>query len=262
MIITDELLSAYLDGELSVEEIAEIAAEIEKSPELANRIEIMRLNDKSIAQAYHSIDSKPMPDSIMTMLEDFPESQKKALPFRKKSSFRTEAPIWQMAMAATILLFIGFGAGRTLMPANTTKDTASEQVIAQQNSGIIGPENALYAVLENQPSASSFALSANNDAIITPSMTFRTNENIYCREYSVTTQKSSTQNVACRVENTWVVKISVGTTGKVLPEDGTYQTASQMDNSAITAVIKELMAGDALSADDEVKIIKQNWQQK
>ncbi len=251
MIITDEILNAYLDGELSVDDIAEVAAQIKKSSELAKRIENMRLNDKSIAETYHAIDTKPMPDSIMEMLEEFPESQKTVLPFRKKTSVRASAPIWQMAIAASIMLFIGLGTGRYIMPSVSVTDISA---------GIIGPENTLYAVLENQPSAIAVALTANNDTLVIPSMTFRTSDNSYCREYIVTTQKSSTQNVACRIENNWVVKLSVGAQGKLSPESGLYQTASQTDNPLINSYIQGLMMDDALSAEDEALIMQKNWQ--
>ncbi len=261
MIITDEILNAYLDGELTVEEIAEVATQIEKSPELIKRVETMRQYDKTIVRTYHAIDTKPMPDSIMAMLENFPENQKTVLPFKKKPTAPIRSPKWQMAMAASIALFIGFGAGQTLMAPSSETATSAENIMVQQNSGIIGPDNILFSALENHPSATPFTILAGNDTTVIPAMTFRTADNGYCREYSVISQKSSTQNVACRVENTWLLKLSVGTAGQSPSENGLYQTASHLYNPAINSIIQNLIVGDALSADDEAQVMKQNWHQ-
>ncbi|VAV87729.1 hypothetical protein MNBD_ALPHA02-956 [hydrothermal vent metagenome] len=264
MKITDEILTAYLDGELAVDDIADVARQIDCSPELARRIKDLRRNDASVAQAYQAIDSKPMPAGILDMLDKFPQSQGKepvedvatVLPFKEKSTIRTQAPIWQMAMAASVMLFVGLGAGRYLVPP---EPASADNILAQQNTGMIGPENNLFAVLESQPSAVPVTLAASGDTVVLPSMTFKTGDNRYCRAYSVTGRKSSSQNVACRVENAWVVKISVGSAGTSVSQDGLYQTASGEDNPAVTSVIRNLIKGDALDADDEQKVMKQNW---
>lgn len=270
MKITDEILTAYLDGELAVDDIADVARQIDSLPKLARRIKNLRRNDASIAQAYHAIDSKPMPAGILDMLDKFPQSQGKepvegvatVLPFKKKSTILSQAPMWQMAMAASVMLFVGLGAGRYLVPpepASAEIIQAHENILAQQNTGIIGPENSLFAVLESQPSAIPVTLAASGDTVVLPSMTFKTGDNRYCRAYSVIGQESSSKNVACRLENAWVVKISVGSAGTSVSQDGLYQTASGEDNPAVTSVIRNLIKGDALDADDEQKIMKQNW---
>jgi hypothetical protein len=102
-------------------------------------------------------------------------------------------------------------------------------------------------------------LAAGGDTVVLPSMTFKTGDDRYCRAYRVIGQKSTSQNVACRREDAWVVKISVGSAGASSAGNGLYQTASGEDNSAVTAVIRGLIKGDALSADDEQKVIQKNW---
>ncbi|HEC00512.1 MAG TPA: hypothetical protein ENI91_02340 [Sphingomonadales bacterium] len=267
MKITDEILTAYLDGELSVDDIADVARQIDSSPELTRRVKDMRRNDASIAQAYHAIDSKPMPAGILDMLDKFPESQKTiseeetptVLPFKTKPVMRTQAPIWQVAMAASVMLFVGLGAGRYLVPPPSSGGASAEKILAQQTTGVIGPDNKLFAVLEHQPSASPVRLAADSDTVVLPSMTFKTGDDKYCRAYRVIGQKSTSQNVACRMEDAWVVKISVGSAGATAAQNGLYQTASGEDNSAVTTVIRSLIKGDALSADDEQKVMQKNW---
>lgn len=269
MTISDEMLTAYLDGELAAEEMAEIVRQIKKSPQLASRVEKMCLTDKSLAEAYHAIDDRPMPAGIMEMLEAFPEKIKNAdndisatvLPFKKPQPV-SKAPIWQMAMAASVALIIGLGLGRNILTPDTTLNSFPEAIQAQQVAGIIGPENPLFGILENQPSASSVALKGSKDTMVEPIMTFLASDNTYCREFKVMTAQSATRNIACRVNNNWLVKVSVGTSGEVVSPDGQYQTASRSGDTIVDSMIVNMIRGDALSADIEARIMKQNWQQK
>lgn len=268
MIITDEILNAYLDGELTVDEIAEVAKQIEASPDLSKRMENMRINDKSFAQSFHEIDTKPMPDNIMAILDGFPKQQQEktnkndsnVVSFKKKIPFQTNISLWQTAIAASIALFIGIGAGRGLIPSTSQTDITADQVLAQQTSGIIGEGNMLYDVLENQPSSTPLTLIANNNTFVIPTMTFRNEENGYCREYRVMAPNSSTQNVACRIEDKWIVKLSVGLEAEQANDEGLYQTASQVDDPLVTAIIAGMITGDPLSADNETIIMNNNWQ--
>ena len=265
MTIDDETLTAYIDGELSADRMAEITAHLENSPELAKRAERMRLADKLFTQASHAIDSKPMPAEILTMLEAFPENKDKSaedqkitrLPFKGQQTV-SRAPVWQMAMAASVALFIGLGAGRGLMTPSTS-ETAPQVILAQQTAGIIGPGNALFDILEKQPGTSPVAINGTGNTTVTPIMTFRSGDT-YCREFDVMTAGSSTRNIACRTENTWIVKLSVGADGHMPSDNSQYQTASQADNPVITAMILDLIDGDALDAGHEAEIIRQNWQ--
>ncbi len=266
MTIDDETLTAYIDGELSAERIAEITACLENSPELAKRAEKMRLADKLFTQASHAIDSKPMPAEILSMLEDFPENKDKSaeeqkivqLPFKGQQTV-SRAPVWQMAMAASVALFIGLGAGRGLM-APSTSETTPQAILAQQTAGIIGPGNVLFDILEKQPSTSPVTiLNGAGNTTVTPIMTFRSGDT-YCREFDVLTGQAGTRNIACRAENTWIVKLSVGADGHMPSDNSQYQTASQTDNPVITAMILDMIDGDALDATHEAEIIKQNWQ--
>ncbi len=264
MTIDDETLTAYIDGELPAERMAEITAHLEKSPELAQRAERMRLADKLFTQASHAIDSKPMPTEILAMLEAFPDNADKSvrdqkitrLPFKGQQAV-SRAPVWQMALAASVALFIGLGAGRGLMTPSTS-ETASQVILAQQTAGVIGPGNVLFDILENQPSTLPVAINGTKDTTVMPVMTFRSGDT-YCREFNVATTEASTRNIACRTENTWIVRLSVGGGGQITSDNTQYQTASQADNPVITAMILDLIEGDALDANQEAEIIKHNW---
>lgn len=268
MTMTDETLMAFLDGELTAGDMAKVAAQIEDSPRLARHVENMRLGDKLFTRSCHSIDSRPMPREIIAMLDGFPENRARQanhngatiLPFRQKLRELSSAPLWQMAVAATVVLVVGLGAGRSLLAPPA--DIAPGMIQARNTADIIGSDNALFAVLEQQPSASSITINIARDAVVTPTMTFRSANNGYCREYMVMSGQSGTRNIACRGENAWTVKASVTIQGDISPAEGQYQTATGQDNSALDSMILGLIEGDALSREQESEIMQRNWQLK
>lgn len=258
MKILNETLTAYLDGELSASEISHVEAQLSKSPELAARLDKMRKTDELLSQTYHRIDQRPMPTDVLDMLADFPEKQAKdqtatILPFEifKKRPSIVASPIWKVAMAASVMLFVGLGVGRGLMTQTALPDLKATH---------ISPDNALFAILDTQPSLST--ASFDDDTIIRPLMTFRSTDDTYCREFEIITPETGSRSVACRTENSWMVKVTTKTRNNLSTGNGLYQTASQPESALLDSTILELMAGDALSADQEANIIEEKWHQK
>ncbi|WP_321393591.1 hypothetical protein [Emcibacter sp.] len=269
MHIDDKILTAYLDSELGAEEMSKVAEQVENNPELARQLEQMHQTDKILGQAYREIDDRPVPDSILKMLEAFPEEQAETadtprsltdtvVPFKQKQPSFSKTPFWQMAVAASIALVIGVGIGRSFL---TQGPSPQEQAtdFAEITSGIIRPGNALYAALEEQPSTVPFTAENDEETVITPILTFQSADDKYCREFTVTSPRSGTRNVACRHDGEWVVEIAIATGGHTLETAGDYQTATGITGSAIDDVIAGLIKGEALDTEQEARVIKQHW---
>ncbi len=269
MTITDEILMAYLDDELSAGDKARVAGQIENSPDLAERLENMQAVDEMLVRASHRMDSRPLPQGMMALLDAFPAKVTKEtsrpeatiLPFRKKLRNISHSPLWQMAVAATVVLVIGLGTGRSLL--TPTADTGPEMVLALQSNDVIKPDNSLFAILDKHPSATSTPVNAaNTDITVTPTMTFQTANNEYCREFEVTTGQGGTRNIACRGKNAWTVKASVPMQNNLSSPGAQYQTASGPDSASFDSLIQGMMTGDALSKGQEAEIIQHNWRRK
>lgn len=260
---------AYLDNELSAGDKARVAGQIGTSPDLAERLKNMQTVDEMLVRSCHRMDSRPLPRGMMALLDAFPENNAKEtgprgatiLPFRKKLRNISRSPLWQMAIAATVVLVIGLGAGRSLLMPSA--DTVPEMVLALQSNDVIKPDNALFAILDNQPSATSTPVSATNtDVTITPTMTFQTANNGYCREFKVMTGQGGTRNIACRGKNAWTVKASVAVPNNLSSPEAQYQTASGPDSSSFDSLIQGMMTGDALNKGQEAEIMQHNWRIK
>ena len=60
----DEILMAYVDGELDAKLSAEIAAAVEKEPALARRVEQQRALRAKISGAFAKVLDQPVPDRL------------------------------------------------------------------------------------------------------------------------------------------------------------------------------------------------------
>ena len=60
----DEILMAYVDGELDAKRSAEIAAAVEKEPALARRVEQQRALRAKISGAFAKVLDQPVPDRL------------------------------------------------------------------------------------------------------------------------------------------------------------------------------------------------------
>ncbi|MCK5125045.1 MAG: zf-HC2 domain-containing protein [candidate division Zixibacteria bacterium] len=109
----EEKLSAYLDGQLTPEEMAEIAAALDTNPGLANQLEQMRrlgeLAESSLPEFDDAILAK-LEQNIMGNLEN--SGEESSTVFTSKLSERKIIPIWQKYIAVAASVAVLFLAGR------------------------------------------------------------------------------------------------------------------------------------------------------
>ena len=261
MKIDDELLTAYLDGELDSKARVEVERQLELSPALAERLEKLQQTDQRLKQGYQSIDQRPMPESVLKMLEDFPATQETSaniLSFPNKNRSVARTPVWQIAAAASVALVIGIGIGRSLFLPETSSPGQSMK-LAEVGTGPVQTDSALFAMLENQPSAEPVTFDGESGTVATPLMSFQNKNGDYCRDFSVTTKTQGTRAVACKGNHQWTVQVAVATAGYDTGNTGTYQTASQTATPVIDSAIQKMIDGDALGMEQEKKAIRAHW---
>jgi anti-sigma factor RsiW len=126
--ISDARLVAYLDGELSQAERADIARALEGNAELRERLDFLDSGGRAFGQAFDLLLDAAPDDRLQAMFAELvngeaarpdeaataaaktpPPGDEKVVPFPRKSAgaFR---PLWQMAAAASLALTM-FGAG-------------------------------------------------------------------------------------------------------------------------------------------------------
>lgn len=252
MTITDEILSAYIDSELSADEQAAVRAAISKDAALARRLEALKAPDRLIAAAYGDIAEAPMPESVMALLYSGggPAGEAKrgggnVLAFPGPRVFRAAAP-WGAALAASIALAIGVGVGVEL-----ASSPASDGVL------LAGPATSALAVaLDTTSSGNSFEI-ADSGARITPVLSFRSVDGAPCREFAVSNGANAQRAVACRDSDGWSVKIAVAVDPAAAP-DG-YATASSAISAQFDNAVEAMIAGDPMAPADEQEMIARRW---
>lgn len=243
MTITDEILSAFLDGELGPLEAAEVEAAIKADPALASRLKSLEAATRHFAEAVRAIDDAPMPASVEALLRPKADN---VVQFKKP---RRGAPKWLIpaALAATLAAIVVAGGDLGRTPG---VDAGAFAVAA----GPVDPKSGLHRALEQSPSAEEHTVRGGS---VRPVATFRIAGGALCREFVAIINSNAARAVACRGDRQWTVKIAAEDDSAA---GGGYQPASG-PAGAISAYVDEAIAGDALGVDEESALIKAGWKE-
>jgi Putative zinc-finger len=227
-IVSDEMLSAYLDGELEPAEAARVATLIASNAELAARLARHRRVDDLLREAIPEI---PTPD-----YDPLVEHILGAAPARR--SFVSARSGLALAAALTVAVLAGVGLGRYL-PRNDGLQVAAGGLVAH------GP---LAEALEHQAS-----MSVSGRAPIQVALSLRAADGRFCREFFV---KGATEGVACREAAGWRVLATAEQRAASGDASG-YRTAGGEDGPLDKAV--QDLAGAPLDPAAEARALQQGW---
>ncbi len=249
MTVRDAQLSAYLDGELPADEAAAIEAALARSPELRARLDRLRQADDLAARALHGIDRRPLPVAVRDLLAHDGDG----VPRRSRAWI--PSPLARpLALAASIALLVGFGAG--LLAAAQFGAAAPASAIAAASLGEIASDQPLFRVLETTPSGTRKPL-AGLDLEATPTLSFRAKDGRYCREIVVMGHDLARRGLFCRTgAGTWRALATVAAPG---PDETAYAPAADAGAALLDRSISELISGAPLDAAAERRLIEQGW---
>jgi hypothetical protein len=234
---SDEILMAYVDGELDAGTRAEIEAAAAAQPQLAEAIDRHRATREALRQAYAPILEEPVPSRLLDALAPGASGHTSAavtpLPVRAR---RWSWPEWG-AMAATLLLGALVGAALRTAPAPILERHA----------------DGLFAAGElSEALSTQLARDAAPGAEFRPGLSFRALTGEYCRTFAV----GGSVGLACRDPERW--RIDMLATG---PETGIegYRLAGVELPGAILEAIEARIDGDPLDAAGEVAARDRAW---
>lgn len=179
--IDDEMLSAYLDGELDADARERVAAALADDAELRERLERLRRNDDLLRAAFDEVEAAPVPERLQAAAR--PQAQ--VIPLRR----RFRAPV----LAAAAALVLGLALGRLLAPVAPEASPLA--------AGAIAADSPLATALAATPSGEVTQAGALE---IAPLATFRTDDGRLCREYQARgAGEAATLAIACREAGQW-----------------------------------------------------------
>jgi len=221
-----EIISAFLDGELTDLERASFEKRLLQDNALAAKFADFSENDNHLKQQFSAIDDTPVPDSIMNLLK---ESSQQTPP---SNANVVELKSWRrtswLSVAASLLI-VAFALPLLLTMVNENKQTLAD-------------------VLNSEISGQTVNLDTTTDVELV--MSFNDSSGHFCREYMVSRTSSREQSVACKIDGEWQTQISDSIN---LEGSNTYQPASGGHSTKVESWLDSNMASVAWSLDLERK---------
>ncbi len=205
--IPDEVLMAYADGELLADEAATLEARLSEDADLAARVQVFSASAAALQGLKHADTSAAMPAGLEQALRARVASASTAdapamvaadpVPAGNVVAFpRRRVPLWTGALAATVALAVGLGAG----------------LLAGNGTGPSGGADPVFAALDSLPSGEATTLADGTELRMVAS--FNSSDGALCREYEKIGQNATGQlTVACRDQGAWVPQLVVALGG-------------------------------------------------
>ncbi|MEM8935717.1 MAG: hypothetical protein AAGC77_04860 [Pseudomonadota bacterium] len=243
-VVSPERLSAFLDGELSELEAAEIKSRLNAEPQLREALERQRDLKNAIAAAYDDVLDQPVPQHLIdTVMETEKEAvSEKVVAFRPRTFLRFAQP---MAIAASLAIGLVVGA---LLSANNgafTEFRNGQAVIASAHTGAF------------QSTTSGAAISSRAGEVRFVE-TFVSKDEQLCREFELSANDDLSAGLACLHAQEWRLVALAPRTAPRAPS-GAYTPAAGSSDDAISAISGEIKEGAALSLKEEAAVIARNW---
>lgn len=234
MTVTDEMLMAYVDGELGAKEAAAIAIAAAGNDALAARIARHRLLAGAVKGAYADIVTDPVPQRLTAAVE---AGKVVSLDAARQ---RRITPSWgrwgTVAAGIAAGLVVGLNLPRGDAPLVGGDMRATGQLAS-----------ALDSQLASDPP---------KDGLVRVGLSFRTRDRNLCRTFTVT-KGDGPAGLACKDGDGWTVRMAVP--GTAAAQGGEYRTAAADTPPEVLAAAQAMMLGDPLDAAGEAAAKAQGW---
>ena len=235
MNISDETLMAFVDGELSPDEMSRVEATLRQQPELEVKVEQQRALRRELHESFESIMNAPLPDVLRQTAMNAPVSMQWRIRHALRSILAPRALIWTSIPAAA--LACGVVVGVLLDGGNALMSTSGNALIAR---------GALASALNSQ------LASAQGGEAARIGISFRDKSGRYCRTFNA----SYLAGVACRDAANWNIA-ALGESPK--EQGGEYATAASAMPDLVRNAVQGMIAGAPLDAAAEKLARDKGW---
>jgi hypothetical protein len=245
MPITDEMLMAYADGELSPADMALVDEAMASDESLAERVAIFADTRRTVKQVLTAAPA-PVSDDLVARVRQIAAAAAAPAPAESAkvidlASRRRPAALWQMGIAASVALAVGLTGG--WFAAGTGSAPSGAELAS------LG-DPAVLAAVAQLPSGSTTSLA--NGGELEAIASFRAADGALCREYAFEpTSGTGYVAIACHAADTWDLRFAVahGTTAEG------YTPASSLET--LDAFLMATEAGQPLSLQDEAAALSE-----
>ncbi len=270
--VTNEMLMAFVDGELDPATRKKIKAALHSDPELRARAAIFEATRQPIAEVFDPILSHPLsqlPKGMRTGAgkEGSAAHAPRDLHWRPEGLFRWFSGLFEssrtlsLAVALCAVFLGGLGIGLLMKTGLVPHDARGAALVAYRDDGLVAT-GSLDRTLETIGSGSRLAKSVTGgqELEIRPILTFRNRQGQFCREYEVLYPVPSRfAGLACRTEDgDWNVLVHSPVTAQPAPGNDTA-VASGGGLETIDAVVGRIIKGNALDPEQETSLMNKGW---
>jgi len=256
MMISDEQIMAYVDGELDARARADVEQAVASDPEIARRVARQRALREKLRSAFDDVLNEALPEHLVAAARNAPVASvserrnvadlaqvrdKKAAP--ERVARRWSWPEWS-AIAASVVL----GA----IIANLMWRSPSDLAPFSAKDGRLVAGATLAEALTQQLASTQPA-----DALTRIGVSFRSRSGDYCRTF-VTRAGGGLAGVACHRVDDWTLealsRVEAGSAGT-----GTYSPAGSSLPAAVSQTVEEQIVGEPLDAAAEAAAQRSGW---
>ena len=255
--ITNEMLSAYIDGELAPQEMQRVGEAIAADELLAARLRQFRRVDRLLTEFSSAIDAQPVPPAVLALLAppcadaDVPGSSEPAaavLPFARRALRRGAGAL---ALAASLVLAVA------IVLQFDARDGAPSGFDEIVRAGAVEASSPLHHALEDVRSDEAYAAASATGVEITPVLSFVSTRHEYCREFRVDAGARAARGLACRRDDRWETLKVVAAEAR--GSDAHYATATAETDEDFENFVDGLVADAPLGADAEARALRNRW---
>lgn len=236
MMLNDELIGAYLDGELDQEKRALVEHWLASDNGAAARLERMRGADALIRSALPRF-APGADDAIAAMIMERPPARVVAF---KQAMMRPWVRQAAAVAAACVLgILIGRGGAREVL------------AVSHGEAPFMAVNAELARILDRTPSGSAAPVIGGE---VQMALTMQTAAGLICREFRATSGAKATDAVACRENGRWRMVVQAAAP----QEDAGYRTAGA-GASPLEAAVNALGGAAVLDEHEEAALLRSRW---
>jgi hypothetical protein len=213
--ITDEMIMAFADGELSGPEAEAVSAAIQASSALKQQFDTYKQSRRVLAEGFGGLLDRPVPEDMKKLVleQAAPGGGVISLDAARSRRKRLFGPDVLSRVAAAVVLLGAAALGG--YQAGQHQPAADNLVFA----GLLPEDSPIAVALSSTPSGNSIDVGGSGFVAVA---TYEIGEGQVCREFELDRGGSGTVGLACRVEDGWQVEVAalnaaVGVTGQFLP---------------------------------------------
>jgi anti-sigma factor RsiW len=232
MAIDDDMLMAFVDGELDEVNRARVGRAVAEDPALKARLEQQQHLRDRLAAHYGPVAEEEVPERFRALLETTVVAFPAASP-------RAARPLWQTLTALAATLLLGLAIGRNLLAPGAPGPFAVQD-------GTMVARGELATALDTQ-----LASAQTQDAPTRIGVSFTSNDGRACRTFD----SRAAAGVACRGDNGWQVMMTAAGSGGQRTD---YRQAGS-ENVLVQQAAEEMMAGEPYDAAAERRARDSGW---